>query len=128
MNDEINNGEVGGLENSDPTLFDLDPYCLCRNPQTAGREGTTRERLLERTRTELDKIAGAGRRASAKTLGVRVGRVLERSKVGKFVRRDELMGGSHGALTKTRSLPKNSSTAVTLSVLRCPTRRWPPPR
>src|ERR1700726_4071478 len=43
-------------------------YCLCRNPQTMGREGKTRERLLERTRAELDKIAGSKRRASAKTL------------------------------------------------------------
>jgi transposase len=56
-------------------------YCLCRNPQTAGREAKTRERLLERTRAELDKIAGSKRRASAKTLGARVGRVLERSKM-----------------------------------------------
>jgi transposase len=67
-------------------------YCLCRNPLTAGREGKTRERLLERTRAELDKIAGSKRRASAKTLGARVGRVLERSKTGKFVRWDVLDG------------------------------------
>ncbi len=67
-------------------------YCLCRNPQTAGREGKTRERLLERTRAALDKIASSKRRASAKTLGARVGRVLERSKMGKFVRWDVLDG------------------------------------
>src|SRR6478736_7650882 len=67
-------------------------YCLCRNPLSAGREGKTRERLLERTRAELDKIAGSKRRASAKTLGARVGRVLERSKMGKFVRWDVLDG------------------------------------
>src|ERR1700682_2556378 len=36
------------------------------------------------------------------------------------------MEGSPGALTRTRSLPKNSLTAVTLSVLRCPRRRWLP--
>jgi hypothetical protein len=67
-------------------------YCLCRNPQTAGREGKTRERLLERTRAELEKIAGSKRRASTKTFGVRVGRVLERSKMGKFVRWDVIDG------------------------------------
>ena len=67
-------------------------YCLCRNPLTMGREGKTRERLLERTRAELDKIAGSKRRASAKTLGARVGRVLERSKMGKFVRWDVIGG------------------------------------
>jgi DDE family transposase len=81
-----------------PELFDeqqivevLDPddlkwrYCLCRNPQTAGRETITRERLLERTRVQLDKIANSRRRASAQRLAVRVGRVLERSKMGKFI-------------------------------------------
>src|SRR5258707_10848744 len=61
-------------------------YCLCGNPQTAGREGKTRERLLERTRAELDKIAGSKRRASAKTLGARVRRALERFKMGNIVR------------------------------------------
>jgi len=88
-----------------PELFDeekivevFDPeepkrrYCLCRNPLTAGREGKTRERLLERTRAELDRIASSKRRASAKTLGARIGRVLERSKMGKFIRWDVLDG------------------------------------
>ena len=60
-------------------------YCLCRNPQTVGCEGRTRERLLERTRAELDKIAGSRCGDSAKALGARVGRVLERSEMGKFV-------------------------------------------
>src|SRR5271165_4543199 len=36
------------------------------------------------------------------------------------------MDGSPGALTKTRSWPRNSSTAVTLSAVRCPKRRWLP--
>ena len=67
-------------------------YCRCRNPQTAGREDRTRARLLERTRAELDRIAGSRRRASAKTLGARVGRVLERTKMGKFVRWDVIDG------------------------------------
>ena len=61
-------------------------YCLCRNPQTAAREGASRERLLERTRAELDHLAASKRRARPETLGARVGRVLERSKMGKFVR------------------------------------------
>jgi len=68
-------------------------YCLCRNPKTAEREKATRERLLERTRAELDKIAGSRRRASAQKLGARVGRVLERSKIAKFVRWDVIDGG-----------------------------------
>ena len=61
-------------------------------PADRRREGQTRERLLERTRAELAKIAASKRRASAKTLGARVGRVLERSKMGKFVRWDVIDG------------------------------------
>src|SRR6516162_5936999 len=81
-----------------PELFDekrivevLDPedtkrrYCLCRNPQTARHEATTRQRLLDRARAQLEKIAGSRRRATEKRLGARVGRVLERTKMGKFI-------------------------------------------
>ena len=91
--------ELLGRKVISPELFDerhivevLDPedtkrrYCLCRNPQTARREGTTRQRLLERARAQLDKIAGSRRRATEKRLGARVGRVLERTKMGKFIR------------------------------------------
>jgi len=44
-------------------------YCLCRNPQTAQREGTTRQRLLERARAQLDKIAGSRRRSTTEEAG-----------------------------------------------------------
>jgi transposase len=90
--------ELLGRKVVNPELFDehqiveiLDPedpqrrYCLCRNPQTAQREATTRARLLERARAELDHIAGSRRRSTPQRLGARVGRVLERSKVGKFI-------------------------------------------
>jgi hypothetical protein len=59
---------------------------------TADREARTREQLLERTRAELDKIAGSKRRSTAQRLGARVGRVLERLKMGKFVRWDVIDG------------------------------------
>src|SRR5258707_13663770 len=49
-------------------------YCLCRNPQTAGREPKTRERLLERTRAELDKIARSKCRPQENTPEARVSR------------------------------------------------------
>jgi hypothetical protein len=49
------------------------------------------------------KIADAKRRASAKTLGARVSRVLERSKMGNSPAGMCAMDGSHGALIKTRS-------------------------
>src|SRR5260370_7917560 len=54
-------------------------YCLCRNPQTAGREGKTRERLLERTRAELDKIPASKPPANTTTLGTPVTRFPLRS-------------------------------------------------
>ena len=60
-------------------------YCLCRNPQSAQRETTTRERLLERTAEGLNKIAQSKAPGSAEKLGARVGRVLEQYKMGKFV-------------------------------------------
>jgi len=82
-----------------PDLFDekeivevLDPenparrYCLCRNPKSAARETATRLRLLECTREGLDKIANSDRRAQERTIGARVGRVLQKYKMGKFVR------------------------------------------
>lgn len=86
-----------------PELFDekaiaevLDPdnpkkrYCLCRNPETAKRETHTRQNLLTLTRQQLEKIAAAKRRkpkkgSLAEKIGARVGRVLQRYKMGKFV-------------------------------------------
>jgi transposase len=81
-----------------PELFDerrimevIDPedmrrrYALCRNPQSAMRETTTRERLLALTRAGLDKIVHAKRLASAEKIGSRVGRILQQYKMGKFV-------------------------------------------
>jgi len=81
-----------------PELFDekrilevIDPedpcrrYELCRNPWTAQRETTTRQNLLEVTRQALDKIAGAKRQSTKEKIGARVGRVLQKYKMGKFV-------------------------------------------
>jgi len=60
-------------------------YCLCRNPQSAQREGDTRTALLERTRNELTRIADSKRKAGDDKVGARVGRVLAKTKMGKFV-------------------------------------------
>jgi hypothetical protein len=89
-------------------------YCLCRNPQTARREGKTRERLLERARAELDKIAGSNvgsvqRRWEHAGSGYWSVPRWANSSAGTCS-----MDGSHGALIRTRSRPKNSSTVVTL--------------
>ena len=81
-----------------PELFDekrilevIDPeepgrrYELCRNPLTAQRETTTRQNLLDVTRQALDKIAGAKRQSTNEKIGARVGRILQKYKMGKFV-------------------------------------------
>lgn len=60
-------------------------YELCRNPESARRETATRRRLLDVTRKELDTIAASRRKEAPERLGGRVGRVLEKCKMGKFV-------------------------------------------
>ena len=68
----------------------LDPekgirYGLCKNNARAADEGRTRLALLEKTRIELDKIARAKRKVEDGDLGIRVGKVINKFKVGKFV-------------------------------------------
>lgn len=60
-------------------------YCLCRNPKTATKEAKTRKGLIEATRKALDRIAQSKRRSSKEKIAARVGRVLGRTKIGKFV-------------------------------------------
>ena len=79
-------------------------YCLCRNPETAKRETRTRKELLEVTRLKLEAIAAPRKKADhqepdpkrarkptqkkitpAEKIGARVGRVLQRYKMGKFI-------------------------------------------
>jgi len=82
----------------EPDLFDeknivevIDPddltrrYCLCRNPQSAKREADTRAALLSRTRDELNRVAQTKRKGNAEYIGARVGRLLGKTKMGKFV-------------------------------------------
>jgi transposase len=60
-------------------------YCLCRNPQTAQRETKTRQRLLDLTTTALAEITAYKRATTVEKLGARVGKVLAKYKVGKFI-------------------------------------------
>ena len=60
-------------------------YELCRNPESAKREGMTRRRLLDLTREGLGKIANSPRKSSDEKIGARVGRVLQQYKMGKFI-------------------------------------------
>lgn len=63
----------------------------CRNPLLAADRARKREELLRATERELDKVATATRRSraplqGADRIGIRVGRVLGRFKVGKHFR------------------------------------------
>ncbi len=82
-----------------PELFDekttieiIDPddtelrYCLCKNPVTQHAEGETRKRLLSLTRAGLEKIADYKKRVTVEILGARVGKLLTKYKVGKFIK------------------------------------------
>jgi transposase len=81
-----------------PGLFDeqdivevVDPdnprlrYCLCRNPNTADREDATRKSLIAKTRKALDKIANRKRRGAVEKISAQVGKILDKTKMGKFV-------------------------------------------
>ncbi len=72
------------IEILDPDDTDL-RYCLCKNPVTQQSEQATRKRLLELTINGLKKIANYKKRVSVEMLGARVGRLLGRYKMGKFV-------------------------------------------
>lgn len=60
-------------------------YCLCRNPNSADKETRTRKALLDITHTALDKIAQSKRKTNPETIGKRVGKVLAKTKMEKFV-------------------------------------------
>jgi transposase len=60
-------------------------YCLCRNPVTAQRETDTRQRLLALTEMGLQGIADYKQKTTVEKLGARVGKVLAKYKMGKFI-------------------------------------------
>jgi transposase len=58
-------------------------YCLCKNPDMASKEATTRQALLQRTKEELDVIVSSTRK-SKYSKEVRAGKVISKFKMGKF--------------------------------------------
>lgn len=60
-------------------------YCLCKNPDSSKRESKTREELLTRTKKELEKISSGKRKSSIEVISARVGKILAKYKMGKFV-------------------------------------------
>ena len=60
-------------------------YCLCRNPESARRETNTRNALLTKTSEGLNKIALSKRKATTEEISYRVGKLLSKTKMGKFI-------------------------------------------
>lgn len=60
-------------------------YMLCRNPNSALKECKTREKLLELTKEGLQHIAAYKRATSVEKLGGRIGVLINKYKMGKFV-------------------------------------------
>jgi transposase len=59
-------------------------YALCRNPLRAERENKTRIALIEKTEEKLRAIEVPKRKVTEGTLGVRVGKVINKYKVGHY--------------------------------------------
>ena len=97
----LTKGEIKGLIEKEvitPSEFDAkkieeveDPeiankrYCLCKNAESAKRDGKTREKLIELTIKELEGIANYKKKATIEELGARVGKVLQKYKMGKYI-------------------------------------------
>ncbi|MDY0213677.1 MAG: IS1634 family transposase [Desulfuromonadaceae bacterium] len=76
--------ETNIVEIIDPDSADL-RYCLCLNPITKITESKTRQRLLELTEENLKLIADYKKSVTVEKLGARVGRILQKYKMGKFI-------------------------------------------
>lgn len=76
--DEKNIVEVTDPENSRLR------YCLCKNPYTQKKERETRNGILEKLKSGLEKISKS-RSKKADILAARVGKLIEKTKMGKFV-------------------------------------------
>jgi hypothetical protein len=59
-------------------------YALCLNPLRGEKERLIRQTLLEKTEELLRKIGSPKRKTSDDKLGVRVGKIINKYKVGKF--------------------------------------------
>jgi len=79
--------ERGFIEISDPAFPD-ERLVVCRNPLLADKRAHKREELLLATERELDKVVAATQRSrrplrGKESIGLRVGKVINRYKVGK---------------------------------------------
>ncbi|MFT6180484.1 MAG: transposase [Paracoccaceae bacterium] len=72
------------VEISDPEK-EGEPYCLCRNPVTAASETERRRRLITLSEEGLAKIAAYKQTTTVEILGARIGKLLAKYKMGKFI-------------------------------------------
>ena len=59
-------------------------YCLCKNPDMAKKETATRQKLLQKTTEELDKIVASTKKGK-NSKALRAGKIVDRYKMGKFI-------------------------------------------
>jgi transposase len=83
-------------------------YCLCQNPESAKRETKTRNALLQKTKEGLEKIATSKRKSTVEKISARVGKLLSKTKMGKFiiweVRKGKLIWSLNEDLVDTEEL------------------------
>ena len=60
-------------------------YCLCKNPLSANRDRESRNRLINLTTQELSKIADYKQATTVEILGSRIGKILQKRKMGKYI-------------------------------------------
>jgi transposase len=71
-------------------------YCLCKNPDMAAKESTTRQALLKKTTDELDKIVASTKKTKY-SKEIRAGKIINQYKMWKFI----LFHGEGESLTYT---------------------------
>lgn len=59
-------------------------YCLCKNPDMAAKETTTRQALLKKTTEELDKVIASTKKTKY-SKQMRAGKIVNQYKMGKFI-------------------------------------------
>lgn len=76
--------EKNTIEISDPEENCL-RYCLCKNPVTQQETTETREHLIKLTQKGFEEIANYKKSTTVEKLGARVGKLLSKYKMGKFL-------------------------------------------
>ena len=61
-------------------------YCLCQNTESAKRVTKTRNALLKKTTEGLEKIATSKRKSTVEKISARVGKLLSKTKMGKYIK------------------------------------------